>query len=60
MNRVFENTSDKCGSRFSDMERYLDDYEHKVKSDYYRETFDSRIDNLENQLKDKEKTKSNH
>jgi phage shock protein A len=60
VNRVLDDTSDKCSTRFSDMERYIDDLEHKVKSAYYRQTFDSKIANLENQMKEKEKTASNN
>lgn len=43
--------SNKISTRFEEMERYLDRLEHQAKSEYHRNTVDSRIAQLENDLK---------
>ncbi|WP_431802847.1 PspA/IM30 family protein [Halobacillus andaensis] len=54
MNQVIEDTADKPYSRFSEMDRYIEDLEYKVNSSYYRNTFDSKVAQLEKDMKDKE------
>ena len=56
MNKVLEeNTySDKSFSRFSDIEAYLDRLENQVNSEYYRNTIDARIAQLEKQAPKKD------
>ncbi|MBA2175116.1 PspA/IM30 family protein [Halobacillus locisalis] len=54
MNQVIEDTSDKPYSRFSEMDQYIEDLEHKVNSAYYRNTFDSKMAKLEKEMKDTE------
>ncbi|SER92093.1 PspA/IM30 family protein [Salipaludibacillus aurantiacus] len=41
---------EKPYSRFADMERYIEELEHKVNNDYYRHTFDSKIARIEKQI----------
>ncbi|MCA0971168.1 PspA/IM30 family protein [Halobacillus litoralis] len=52
MNQVIEDTADKPYSRFSEIDRYIEDLEYKVNSAYYRNTFDSKIAKLEKDMKD--------
>ncbi|UOR11089.1 PspA/IM30 family protein [Halobacillus amylolyticus] len=54
MNQVIEDTADKPYSRFSEMDRYIEDLEYKVNSAYYRNTFDSKIAQLEKDMKNTE------
>ncbi|MGP4076194.1 PspA/IM30 family protein [Halobacillus sp. K22] len=54
MNQVIEDTADKPYSKFSEMDRYIEDLEYKVNSSYYRNTFDSKISQLEKDIKDPE------
>ncbi|MCA1012690.1 PspA/IM30 family protein [Halobacillus halophilus] len=54
MNQVIEDTADKPYSKFSEMDRYMEDLEYKVNSSYYRNTFDSKISQLEKDMKDTE------
>lgn len=54
MNQVIEDTADKPYSRFSEIDRYIEDLEYKVNSAYYRNTFDSKIAKLEKDMKDTE------
>lgn len=56
MNKVLEETSysDKAYSRFSEIEAYLDRLEHQVNSEYYRNTIDARIAQLEKQAQKKD------
>ena len=54
MNQVIEDTADKPYSRFSEMDRYIEDLEYKVNSAYYRNTFDSKMAKLEKDMKDTE------
>ncbi|MEC2078198.1 PspA/IM30 family protein [Metabacillus fastidiosus] len=51
INKVLESGSydSKPFSKFDEMEDYLDRLEHKVNSEYYRNTIDSRIAQLEKQ-----------
>lgn len=49
-----QSSSDKAFTRFGEMEAYLDNLEHKVNSDYNRNTIDGRIAQLEKELKSKE------
>ncbi|WP_075980070.1 PspA/IM30 family protein [Bacillus massilinigeriensis] len=60
MNQVIDNDaySDSSYSRFQEIETYLDRLEHNVNSDYYRNTIDARIAQLEKDMK-KEETHSN-
>ncbi|MBM7551925.1 PspA/IM30 family protein [Thalassobacillus pellis] len=60
MNSVIERTSHDSYSRFSEMEHYIDDLEYKVNSAYYRNTFDSKIAQLEKQMQEQEKAEANH
>ena len=55
MNKVLEETSDKPFSRFGELEKYIEGLEHKVNSAYYKNTFDSKIANLEKELEEQEK-----
>lgn len=56
MNKVLEETSysDKAFSRFTEIEAYLDRLEHQVNSEYYRNTIDARIAQLEKQAQKKD------
>ncbi|MFD2923543.1 PspA/IM30 family protein [Halobacillus naozhouensis] len=54
MNQVLEDTADKPYARFSEMDRYIEDLEYKVNSAYYRNTFDSKIAQLEKDMKSTE------
>ncbi|UOQ45205.1 PspA/IM30 family protein [Halobacillus salinarum] len=58
MNQVIEDSADKPYSRFSEMDRYIEDLEYKVNSAYYRSTFDSKMANLEKELEQKEEVNS--
>lgn len=53
MNKVVDGAGDKSYSKFTEMERYIEGLENKVNRVYYENTFDSKIANLERQLKDK-------
>ncbi|MFG6147186.1 PspA/IM30 family protein [Halobacillus sp. B23F22_1] len=54
MNQVIVDTADKPYSKFAEMDRYIEDLEYKVNSSYYRNTFDSKVAQLEKDMKDKE------
>jgi lia operon protein LiaH len=56
INQVLEptNYADKSSARFEEMESYLDRLEHQVNSSYHRNTIDSRIAQLEKEMKNKE------
>ncbi|UOQ95223.1 PspA/IM30 family protein [Halobacillus shinanisalinarum] len=54
MNQVIEDTADKPYSRFSEMDRYIEELEYKVNSAYYRNTFDSKVAQLEKDMKNTE------
>ena len=47
-------SADKAFTRFGEMETYLDNLEHRVNSDYNRNSIDGRIAQLEKELKSKE------
>jgi lia operon protein LiaH len=59
ISKVMEQTADKPYSRFSELDRYIEDIEYKVNSAYYRSTFDSKIAKLEKEMKDQEKATAN-
>lgn len=56
MNKVLEDNkyTEKAFSRFTEMERYLEELERKVKSRYFETTIDAKIAQLEKELKTKE------
>ncbi|WLR48797.1 PspA/IM30 family protein [Halobacillus litoralis] len=54
MNRVMEGTADKPYSRFSEIDRYIEDLEYKVNSAYYHSTFDSKMAQLEKEMEKRE------
>jgi len=54
INRVIEEISDKPFSKFGELERYIEGLEYKVNSAYYKNTFDSKIDKLEREMRNKE------
>jgi lia operon protein LiaH len=56
MNKVLdgEKYSEKANSRFEEMERYLDELERKVMTRYYESTIDTKIAQLEKELKNRE------
>ncbi len=60
VNRVLDHTANPESTRFSEMERYIEGLEQKVSSAYYRQTFDSKMDQLEKQMKEKEKSAQNN
>jgi len=53
INQVLDSNtySDKSYSKFKDIENYLDRLEHQVNSSFYRNTIDSRIAQLEKDMK---------
>ncbi|WP_102346360.1 PspA/IM30 family protein [Bacillus sp. Marseille-P3661] len=51
INNVIEQSGDKPYSRFNEIDQYIQNLEHKVNSAYYRNTFDSKIDQLERAMK---------
>lgn len=56
MNKVLDNHtySSNSFSRFEEIEQYLDRLEHQVNSEYYRNTIDARIAQIEKQTKKEE------
>lgn len=56
MNQMLDSKSytGKLDSSFDEMDRYLDRLEHQANSQYHRNTIDSRIAQLEKQLKSQE------
>ncbi|MBN8236167.1 PspA/IM30 family protein [Halobacillus kuroshimensis] len=54
MNRVLEDGSDKPYSGFSEIDRYMEDLEFKVNSAYYRNTFDSKMAEIEKKVRNKQ------
>ncbi len=54
INRVVHESADKPYSRFAEMEQYIEGLEYKMNSAYYRSTFDSKIEQLEKELEEKE------
>jgi lia operon protein LiaH len=59
ISKVMKQTADKPYSRFSELDRYIEDIEYKVNSAYYRSTFDSKIAKLEKEMKEQEKATAN-
>ncbi len=55
MNKVIEDVSDKPFSRFAELERYIESLEYKVNSAFERNTFDSKISQLEKEMQKSEK-----
>lgn len=55
INRVVDHSSAKPIERFAEMERYIEELEFKVNSTYYRNTFDSKIANLEKEMNNSER-----
>ncbi|MBM7662986.1 phage shock protein A [Bacillus mesophilus] len=55
INHVMSQTADQPYSRFNEIDQYIKNLEHKVNSAYYRNSFDSKIAKLENELKEKAK-----
>ncbi|MCP3031015.1 PspA/IM30 family protein [Halobacillus sp. A1] len=55
MDQVIEDTADKPYSKFAEIDRYIEDLEYKVNSSYYRNTFDSKVAQLEKDMKKEEK-----
>lgn len=53
INQVLDSNtySDKSYSKFKDIENYLDRLEHQVNSSFYRNTIDSRIAQIEKEIK---------
>ncbi|MGM8365906.1 PspA/IM30 family protein [Virgibacillus sp. W0181] len=51
MNRVIDETTDKPYSRFHELEQFIENLEYKVNSSYYRNTFDSKMDRLEKEMR---------
>ncbi|MFC7319498.1 PspA/IM30 family protein [Halobacillus campisalis] len=55
MDQVIEDTADKPYSKFAEIDRYIENLEYKVNSSYYRNTFDSKVAQLEKDMKKEEK-----
>lgn len=55
INSVMDQSNEKACSRFNDIEMYLNNLEQKVNSAYFKETFDSKISQLERKLAKGEK-----
>ncbi|WP_430791122.1 PspA/IM30 family protein [Virgibacillus flavescens] len=55
INRVVDHSSATPIERFAEMERYIEELEFKVNSTYYRNTFDSKIANLEKEMNTSER-----
>ncbi|SEH48095.1 Phage shock protein A [Halobacillus karajensis] len=58
MNQVIKETADKPYSRFSEIDRYIEDLEYKVNSAYYHNTFDSKIAQLEKEVEKQEEVQA--
>ncbi|GAA0501030.1 PspA/IM30 family protein [Salinibacillus aidingensis] len=59
MNQVLDEYPEKSFSRFDEMDRYIQHLEQKVNSAYYRNTFDSKIAQLEREQNEQEKNSAN-
>ncbi|SET03599.1 Phage shock protein A [Salinibacillus kushneri] len=59
INQVMDEYPEKSFSRFDEIDRYIQNIEQKVNSAYYRNTFDSKMDQLERKLQEQEKTSAN-
>jgi hypothetical protein len=53
MNQVLDSnhTSSNANARFQEIDDYLNRLDHQVKSSYYRDTIDSKIAQLEKEMK---------
>ncbi|WP_141430564.1 PspA/IM30 family protein [Bacillus sp. 03113] len=54
MNQVLDKDTNQSFSRFQEIETYLDRLEQQIKSNYYRDTIDGRIAQLEKKMKKEE------
>jgi len=59
MNQVMDQSAENPYSKFSELDQYIQNIEHKVNSAYYRNTFDSKIEQLEKKMKEQESVASN-
>lgn len=59
INKIMDESVEKPYSRFGEMDQYIQELEHKVNSAYYRNTFDSKMAQLEREMKEQEKASSN-
>ncbi len=50
INKVIDDSADRPYERFNELERYIENLEHKVNREYYRNTFDSKIAQLEKEM----------
>lgn len=58
INHVMDQSAENPYSKFSELDQYMQNIEHKVNSAYYRNTFDSKIDQLEKRMKEQESVAS--
>lgn len=54
MNTVMSESVDQPYSRFGELENYIQNMEYKVNSSYYKNTFDSKIAQLEKEMENRE------
>ena len=59
INQVMDKSAENPYSKFSELDQYIQNIEHKVNNNYYRNTFDSKIDQLEKKMKEQESVASN-
>ncbi|KGX87611.1 PspA/IM30 family protein [Pontibacillus marinus] len=58
INHVMDQSAENPYSKFSELDQYMQNIEHKVNSAYYRNTFDSKIEQLEKRMKEQESVAS--
>ncbi|QHE52641.1 PspA/IM30 family protein [Pontibacillus sp. HMF3514] len=58
INYVMDQSTENPYSKFSELDQYMQNIEHKVNSAYYRNTFDSKIEQLEKRMKEPESVAS--
>ncbi len=58
INHVMDQSAETPYSKFSELDQYMQNIEHKVNSAYYRNTFDSKIEQLEKRMKEQESVAS--
>lgn len=58
INQVMDQSAENPYSKFSELDQYMQNIEHKVNSAYYRNTFDSKIEQLEKKMKEQERVAS--
>lgn len=58
MNHVMDQSVESSYSKFSELDQYMQNIEHKVNRAYYRNTFDSKMEQLEKQMKEQESVAS--